>query len=114
MPCCQKELIRQFTVPGLEPLLAHGILRERLGSMATDTLRALALEAMGYETQIIEFIDMEHTPKNLLIRAVLTREPGEAFVRKYCEFKKTIGVVPGLENDFGNVFKGLVKTCESL
>lgn len=113
VPCCQKELIRQFAVPGLEPLLAHGILRERLGAMATDTLRALALEAMGYETQIMEFIDMEHTPKNLLIRAVLTRAPEAAFVRKYCEFKKTIGVVPGLENDFGNVFKGLLKGCES-
>lgn len=114
VPCCHKELIRTFTAPGLEPLLEHGILRERLGSMATDTLRALALEAMGYQTQICEFIDMEHTPKNILIRGVLTRQPGGAFVRKYCDFKKTIGVAPGLENDFGNVFKSLVKEAESL
>lgn len=108
VPCCHKELIRQIQIPGLESLLQHGVLRERLGSMATDTLRSLALEVMGYQTQIMEFIDMEHTPKNILIRAIKARSPGGDPVRKYCDFKKTIGVHPGLENDFGNGFKSLV------
>lgn len=112
VPCCHKELIRQIEIPGLDVMLQHGVLRERLGSMATDTLRSLALEAMGYQTQIMEFIDMEHTPKNILIRGIKVREPGGLSVRKYCDFKKTIGVEPGLENDFGNVFKTLVKAAQ--
>lgn len=114
VPCCHKELIRQISIPGLEAMLQHGVLRERLGSMATDTLRSLALEAMGYQTAIMEFIDMEHTPKNILIRAVKTRPAGGAAVRKYCDFKKTIGVEPGLENDFGNDFKTLVESVEAV
>lgn len=111
VPCCHKELIRQISIPGLEPMLQHGILRERLGSMATDTLRSLALEVMGYQTQIVEFIDMEHTPKNILIKGIKMHPPGGDPVKKYCSFKKTIGVEPGLENDFGNVFKSLVNGC---
>lgn len=112
VPCCHKELIRQISIQGLESLLQHGVLRERLGSMATDTLRSLALEVMGYQTQIMEFIDMEHTPKNILIRGIKVRTPGGDPVRKYCDFKKTIGVEPGLENDFGNAFKTLVQIAE--
>lgn len=114
VPCCHKELIRQIDIAGLEPLLQHGVLRERLGSMATDTLRSLALEAMGYQTQIMEFIDMEHTPKNILIRGIRTQPPGGAAVRKYCDFKKTIGVRPGLENDFGKGFQSMVNAAESV
>jgi len=112
VPCCHKELIRHIQIPGLEAMLQHGVLRERLGSMATDTLRSLALEAMGYQTGIMEFIDMAHTPKNILIRAIKVRPAGGPAVRKYCDFKKTIGVEPGLENDFGNDFKTLVITAE--
>ncbi len=114
VPCCQKELIKKFQIPGLEPLLQHGILRERLGSMVTDTLRSLALEVMGYQTQIMEFIDMEHTPKNILIRGIKVRQPGGTSVRKYCDFKKTIRVEPGLENDFGNEFKTLVNAAQDI
>lgn len=114
VPCCQKELIKKFQIPGLESLLQHGILRERLGSMVTDTLRSLALEVMGYQTQIMEFIDMEHTPKNILIRGIKVRQPGGDSVRKYCDFKKTIHVEPGLENDFGNEFKTLVNAAQDI
>lgn len=114
VPCCHKELIRQIEIPGLEAMLQHGVLRERLGSMATDTLRSLALEAMGYQTQIMEFIDMEHTPKNILIRGIKVRPPGGSSVGKYCDFKKTIAVDPGLENDFGNPFKTLVKEAQNV
>ena len=54
----------------MEPVLKYGILKERLSAILTDAVRANLLEEAGYETQILEFIDMEHTPKNLLIRAV--------------------------------------------
>lgn len=72
VPCCQHELFQQIESSDLQPMLRHGILKERFAAMATDSLRALALETVGYKTQVIEFIDMEHTPKNILIRAVKT------------------------------------------
>ena len=70
VPCCQHELAGQLESEELAPLLQHGILREKFGSLATDSLRAAALELCGYRTNVLEFIDLEHTPKNLLIRAV--------------------------------------------
>lgn len=72
VPCCQHEVNRQIKNEVLEPVLKYGILKERMAALLTDGLRANLLESMGYETQILEFIDMEHTPKNLLIRAVKT------------------------------------------
>ena len=69
VPCCQHELAPQLAGPGLAALLRHGILRERLSALATDALRAGVLELVGYSTQVIEFIDLEHTAKNLLLRA---------------------------------------------
>lgn len=70
VPCCQHELNRQITCDSLKPVLKYGIIKERIAALLTDALRANLLEQQGYETQILEFIDMEHTPKNLLIRAV--------------------------------------------
>ncbi|MBD5486534.1 MAG: SAM-dependent methyltransferase [Lachnospiraceae bacterium] len=70
VPCCQHEINRQIHNEALSPLLKYGIIKERLSALVTDALRANLLEASGYETSILEFIDMEHTPKNLLIRAV--------------------------------------------
>ena len=70
VPCCQHELNRQIKCDPLKPGLKYGIIKERVAALLTDALRANLLEQQGYETQILEFIDMEHTPKNLLIRAV--------------------------------------------
>ena len=72
VPCCQHEINRQIKNDVLEPVLQYGILKERMSALITDGIRAGLLESAGYETQILEFIDMEHTPKNLLIRAVKT------------------------------------------
>lgn len=72
VPCCQHEVNRQIHNELLEPLLSYGIINERMSALITDAARARLLESVGYETQILEFIDMEHTPKNLLIRAVNT------------------------------------------
>lgn len=69
VPCCQHELAPQLAGPGLAAMLRHGILRERLAALATDALRAGIVELAGYSTQVIEFIDLEHTAKNLLLRA---------------------------------------------
>lgn len=70
VPCCQHELNKQMKNDLLFPVLHYGILKERMAALMTDGLRAQILEANGYRTQILEFIDMAHTPKNLLIRAV--------------------------------------------
>lgn len=69
VPCCQHELSRQIENKVLAPVLEYGILKERFSAILTDALRAQMLQSAGYDTQILEFIDMEHTPKNLLIRA---------------------------------------------
>lgn len=70
VPCCHHELNRQIAGELLEPLFKYGILKERFAALLTDALRGSLLEQQGYDVQILEFIDMEHTPKNLLIRAV--------------------------------------------
>ncbi len=81
VPCCQHELNRQIENETLAPVLKYGLIKERMAALITDALRAEYLEREGYEAQILEFIDMEHTPKNILIRAVKTgkkKENGEA------------------------------------
>ena len=70
VPCCQHELNKQIENEILAPVLKYGLLKERMSALITDGLRAELLEQQGYDTQILEFIDMEHTPKNILIRAV--------------------------------------------
>ena len=70
VPCCQHELNGQMENEILAPLFSYGIIRERTAALFTDAIRAEILEGQGYRTQLLEFIDMEHTPKNILIRAV--------------------------------------------
>lgn len=70
VPCCQHEVNKQMKSDLFAPVFHYGIIKERMAALYTDALRAEVLEAMGYRVQILEFIDMEHTPKNLLIRAV--------------------------------------------
>lgn len=70
VPCCQHEVNRQIQCTELQKVLKYGVIKERISALVTDAVRANLLEQQGYDTQILEFIDMEHTPKNLLIRAV--------------------------------------------
>lgn len=70
VPCCQHELNRQLKNEVLQPILKYGLIKERMAALITDAVRAELLEQQGYKVQILEFIDMEHTPKNILIRAV--------------------------------------------
>ncbi|MCR5495337.1 MAG: SAM-dependent methyltransferase [Treponema sp.] len=78
VPCCQHEINQQIDKNKSEevfrPLLKYGILKERFSALVTDALRAEYLENSGYNVQLLEFIDMEHTPKNILIRAVKAKE----------------------------------------
>ena len=70
VPCCQHELNGQISNDMLNAVFSYGLLKERMAALMTDGLRGQLLESVGYKTQILEFIDMEHTPKNILIRAV--------------------------------------------
>ncbi|MBQ7925970.1 MAG: SAM-dependent methyltransferase [Lachnospiraceae bacterium] len=70
VPCCQHEVNKQIQNRMLQPVLKYGLIKERVSALLTDAMRANLMEQAGYDTQILEFIDMEHTPKNLLIRAV--------------------------------------------
>lgn len=95
VPCCQHELNRQIENQLLQPVLKYGILRERISALLTDGIRANLLEEAGYDTQILEFIDMEHTPKNLLIRAVHTGKKRDGEALKH--MMKALHVQPSLE-----------------
>ena len=74
VPCCQHEVNMQISNEQLQPLLKYGLIKERISALITDAIRANLLEEQGYQVQVMEFIAMEHTPKNILIRAVKEKE----------------------------------------
>ncbi len=74
VPCCQHEANLQIKNEQLNSILKYGILKERISALITDGIRANVLEQYGYETQVLEFIDLSHTPKNLMIRAIRKEE----------------------------------------
>lgn len=95
VPCCQHELNSQIEPKNLQIINRYGIIKERFAALATDSIRANALEYMGYRTQVLEFVDMEHTPKNILIRAV-RKEMIPKSVRKRAKDE-----IEALVNEFG-------------
>lgn len=108
VPCCQHEVNIQITekirresregdaLISLSPVLDYGLLRERFSALVTDGLRAKYLEGMGYETQVLEFIDMEHTPKNILLRAVKKNKQNEKVLEETKKCQEFLGVSPTL------------------
>lgn len=86
VPCCQHEVNGQIENEILAPVLKYGLIKERMAALLTDAVRANLLEEQGYDTQILEFIDMEHTPKNILIRAVKNEEYKETGIKKVTDF----------------------------
>ena len=97
VPCCQHELNMQMHNAEMSPIMDYGILKERMAALATDGLRGKLLEMEGYKTQILEFIDMEHTPKNLLIRAVKDGQKAKSQTSGYRQCVRLLGVEPTLE-----------------
>ncbi|WP_312811688.1 SAM-dependent methyltransferase [Sedimentibacter sp.] len=88
VPCCQHEFYDKIKNIELEPMLKHGLIKERVSALVTDSLRGLFLETKGYKVQLMEFIAMEHTPKNILIRAVKTGRENKNAEIEYNNFKK--------------------------
>ena len=97
VPCCQKEAYGQIENALLAPLLRHGLAKERFAALVTDTLRAQLLELHGYRTQLVEFVPLEHTAKNVLIRAVKGEPAGAEVRRSYDELRDSLGLTPTLE-----------------
>lgn len=96
VPCCQHELNAQIYNEDLAPVMDYGLLKERMAALVTDGLRAKYLEREGYETQILEFIDMAHTPKNILIRAVKKHKKNEKAAGEIDRCEELLGVHPTL------------------
>ena len=107
VPCCQHELFSRIKNSDLEGMLKHGIIKERLSSLVTDSIRGSILEILGYQVKILEFIDMEHTPKNIMIRAVKKYEPYRPeTINEYKLLKKTWGLEAlFIESYMGDYFK---------
>jgi len=102
VPCCQHELLKKIKNEKMAPMMKYGIIKEKVSSLLTDSLRANVLEIMGYRTQVLEFIDMEHTPKNIMIRAFFEDTPKiDKVVNQYKEFKNEWQISPYIEEAFG-------------
>lgn len=97
VPCCQHELNNQIQNEVLSPIFKYGILKEKMAALITDGIRAGVLEEHGYDTQILEFIDMEHTPKNLMIRAVKKKNVSYAKNQKLDNLIKELNVKPTIK-----------------
>lgn len=109
VPCCQHEVNRQIRNELLAPVLKYGLIKERMAALITDAVRANLLEQQGYDTQILEFIDMEHTPKNLLIRAVKreggyrqSMKPGQTTIQQTMDGLHIEPTLKRLMEDLGN------------
>ena len=97
VPCCQHELNKQITSDHLALLTRYGLVKERTTALMTDALRGNLLTACGYKTQLLEFIELEHTPKNILIRAVkttLSQAAKEKAVKEVVDLCETFSLSP--------------------
>ena len=87
------------------PVFHHGILFERMGDILTDTFRATILRIMGYRTDVTQFVPIEHTGKNLMIRSMKTTPPGDPrWVEEYRNLKSFWQVKPYLEKLLGEAY----------
>lgn len=97
VPCCQHELFSQIENEFHRPILKHGILNERFSAILTDGLRCLKLEEQGYEIALVEFTSLEHTAKNIMIRAIKTGKKNKAAGDEYQRLKEYWKVAPSID-----------------
>jgi len=99
VPCCQHEVNKSISCETLTPMMKYGIIKERTAALATDALRGTMLEYRGYKTQLLEFVDMAHSPKNILIRAVksnVSKEKRQRSLKEATDMCNFLGVEPAI------------------
>lgn len=97
VPCCHKELLDQYQLPGLAPLTKFGVFKARFNDVLTDSMRALKLEAEGYKVSVVEYISPLDTPKNLLIRATRTGHDNPRAKSEYEHVRELLGTTSELD-----------------
>jgi SAM-dependent methyltransferase len=115
VPCCQHELHKSIKDGGpMQGVLRHGILRERLADLLTDTFRAQILRILGYKVQVVEFVSSEATARNILLKAELGVKPGQSTaVSEYLELRDFWHVTPWLETRMGERLSKLLAAREN-
>lgn len=114
VPCCHKELLDQYTLPGLEPLTKFGVFKARFNDVLTDSMRALKLEAEGYKVSVVEYISPLDTPKNLLIRAVRTGQDNLRARQEYNAMRRVLGTTSELDRRCAELENEFFVTDEDL
>lgn len=104
VPCCHKEFLSQYNYEPFKEILKYGIFKTRMADILTDGMRSLLLEAKGYEVSVVEYISPLETPKNLMIRAIKTRDENEKAMEEYLSLMGSLNVYPS--------FYGLLNTYE--
>lgn len=101
VPCCQHELFKQIDSPINNPMLKHGIIKDKFTELLTDDLRGLKLESVGYDVSMIEFTSLEHTSKNIMIKGILNKNASTDYKTKalneYQLLKKEYDVKPTID-----------------
>ncbi len=97
VPCCHKDILKQYSYEPFEAITRHGILKARLADTLTDGIRAAYLESVGYKVSMIEYISPLETPKNIMIRAVYTGKKNEKSRNEYENLKRMLNVNPAIE-----------------
>jgi SAM-dependent methyltransferase len=97
VPCCQKEILNQYSFDMLKSITKHGVLKARLADVLTDGIRLMILEALGYKVSIVEYVSPLETPKNLMIRAEKASGINKSVIDEYKKLKQTLGIHPTLE-----------------
>ena len=114
VPCCHKDLLDQYTLPGLEPLTKFGVFKARFNDVLTDSMRALKLEAEGYKVSVVEYISPLDTPKNLLIRAVRTGQDNLRARQEYNAVRRVLGTTSELDRRCAELENEFFVTDEDL
>ncbi|MFT8316445.1 MAG: SAM-dependent methyltransferase [Clostridium sp.] len=102
VPCCHKELASQYKYEPFKEILKHGVFKTRLADVLTDGMRSLMLEAKGYDVSVIEYISPLETPKNLMIRALKTKDENENLLNSYIQLMSDLNVYPALYDFINN------------
>ena len=96
VPCCHRELLKSYDYSPFKSIIKHGVLKARMADILTDGMRSLMLESRGYDVSIVEYISPLETPKNLMIRAIKTREENSASFDEYIDLMRNLNVYPAL------------------